>query len=207
MKKRIALLLILTLTLALCFGTQGTFAWFSDTVVNQQDFEIGNVHYIYSGTLQSSDTNAIVVPGQPLITGSTLYLTNQSDIDTNLRVRIQFSYTSQTTGQPVTEAYSDDPNDVLNQFLNLSLVDGWTYDSSDECWHFHYSGSETIPATTTQDGYSFAIINGLQFDGAQVDNSLSGAVFHIKLIFQAKQAGFVDWQTLGTGDISALAAG
>ena len=207
MKKRITMLTLLIIVVTLCIFTQGTFAWFTDVVYNQRVFQIGNIEYVYSGTLLNSGQNELVVPGQPLITSDDLYLTNQSTIDTNLRVLIEFTYTNQLTQLPVQEIYTGTAGQQIENFMDIQMVAGWTYNSTDSCWHYLYNGSENIPASTTTGGYSFDLIDSVNFDGNLVDMSLSGAIFKLTFVFQAKQTNFVNWQTIGTQDIDNLAAG
>lgn len=198
-------MLLLTVAAVLCVSTQGTYAWFTDAASNLQTFEIGDIKYIYSGTLSTVSDNEIVVPGEQLLTSGNLYLNNKSKIDTNLRVQIRCHYTDQQTGQPVDEIYGA-AGCQMSSFINISMVSSWVYDSTDQCWHFKYNDDYLIPASTTDDGYFFNIIDTIQFNGSTIDNSLSGAVYQLKIIFQAKQANFVNWETIGTGDIDALAA-
>ena len=206
MKKRWAILSLTIIVLTLCIFTQSTFAWFTDIASYQKTFQIGDISYTYSGTLINGQSSEIVVPGQPLITGTSLYLTNKSSIDTNLRLQIRFSYTDQITHLPVEETYSGDINNHLTNFMVMDMVSNWIYDATDHCWHYKYSTDYKIPAATTAEGDTFVIINQIQFDGEKVDMSLSGAIFKIQLIFQAKQSELLDWVTLGTTDIDLLAA-
>ncbi len=207
MKKRLLILVLTISVLTLCIFTQGTFAWFTDAAAYQKTFQIGDIKYIYSGGLITSGENEIVVPGQPLISGSSLSLTNQSSIDTNLRLQIRFSYEDQLTHETVNEIYSGGAGSAMDEFMEVLLVAGWEYRSADQCWHFKHNSSFVIPAATTIDGDIFSIIDSIAFNGDLVDMSLSGAIFNIKLIFQAKQAELVDWETIGMGEINNLVAG
>jgi predicted ribosomally synthesized peptide with SipW-like signal peptide len=204
MKKRMLILTSLIVFLTLCVISKGTYAWFTDVVSYEKIYEIGDIKYIYSGTLLNTSSEEIVVPGQPLITSESLYLTNQSKIDSNLRIQIHFSYEDQITHEIVSEIYSGQAGNHINDFMAIELDSGWIYDEDDSCWHYQYDSSYAIPASTTETGYSFNLINAISFDGEKVDNTLSGATFHLQLIFQAKQLQFVDWQTIGTEDIENL---
>lgn len=203
MKRRLLLSLVF-ITLALCIFTKGTFAWFTDVVSYQKTYQIGDIHYIYSGSLLSTAEQEIVVPGQELITSESLFLTNKSKIDSNLRIQIRFSYTNQVTGLPETEIYTGNALNNINNFMLIGLDSNWIFSEADNCFHYQYGTSYTIPASTTEEGYSFALIDSIMFDGAKVDNTLSGATFKLQIIFQAKQMQFVDWQTIGTEEIENL---
>jgi len=203
MIKRITIFILVIAVLALSLLMQGTFAWFTDVALSNQTYQIGAITYVFSGSLATVQDNQIVVPGQPLITNTNLFLTNQSNIDTNLRLQIRFTYTDQITHLPVETIYNG--TGQLNNFMDLSMVTNWVYDVTDQCWHYKYNNADNIPASTTVDGYAFAIITNITFDGAAIDNTLSGSIFKLKLIFQAKQANYVTWQTIGTQDIVALA--
>ena len=204
MKKRYLLLSLIITSLTLSVFTRGTFAWFTDAVSFQKTYEIGDIRFLFSGSLLSTTSEEIVVPGQDLITSQSLYLTNQSKIDTNLRIQIHFSYVDQISGEVISEIYTGDITNNLNNFLLIELGNNWLFDENDDCFHYFHDDYFIIPASTDEEGFSFDLINSITLDGEKIDNSLSGATFYIQIIFQAKQMQFVNWQTIGVEEIEDL---
>lgn len=202
MKKRVTMLTLFIIVVALCIFTQGTFAWFTDTTYNQRIFEIGDIKYIYSDTLVNTGLHQLVVPGETLISNEnqSLFLTNQSNIDTNLRVKIKYSFKMRDSQTITDGVYSNLPNDPLNNFMSVQMVPQWSYNTTDTCWYYQYNSSEIIPASPTEN-IVIPLITAISFDGNKVTNDQNGATFTITMVFQAKQANFVDWATIGTAEI------
>jgi len=114
---------------------------------------------------------------------------------------LSYNYIDQITGETVEGSYKGTGEDPIDDYMNIEMSSNWFYDANDECWHYKYDDSLDIPAAEGTEGYSFSIIETFEFDGERIENDLAGALFNLTILFQAKQAGFVDWETLGTGDL------
>ena len=207
MKKQIKRISLLLLTAAFIFVsvfTDKSYAWFTDTNVTQKIFQIGDIVYIYSGTLVTDPTKKYV-PGEELLTSGNLTLTNKSTITTNFRVKILYSFTDIAT-DPDT-VYTNEPYGpgcALEDYLTIGLVSKWKYDVTDDCYHYEYDTGDYVLPIPPVEGYTFEIINTITFDGENIKNSYSGQGFGIKILFQAKQSEFVGWTTFFEDELNAL---
>ena len=207
MNRRITALILVVGLFVVSLFTQGTLAWFTDANVVEKDFYIGDLHYIYKGDFVSV-VNKKFVPGETLITTDTLMLTNKSTIDSNLRLQIRFSFTDREAPFTVYEDEHFDPSCALLRYIKLTLNDSWVYDSDDECYHFKYgTGVEQykLPIPADLDiGYDLPLLDEIYFEGDTITADFSGMQFKIKILFQAKQHEFVDWETIGTVELLDL---
>lgn len=177
--------ILIILLLAMIGLTSGLIAaWLTDTKTTPPTtFTVGDVKYTWNGTTVSDGTP--IVPGQNLIV-DLFHLTNESTIDSELRVKIIANYTLE--GE--TESH-----DALHLFKDLSLMSGWVY--KDEFWYYEPEGISTIAPTVT----TVNVIDTLILDGSQVGNTYSKAAFTIQFIFEAKQKDYVTWEELGNARI------
>ena len=188
--------------------TPGTFAWFTDLQASQTVFEVGSIKYVLNDAIQTPDR--IVVPGEPLFTGEgALYMTNLSNIDTNLRIRLVVGYTgAEGAGVLSDTVYGPgltyDGEHPITDLLTITLADGWEYDSGTQCFYYASGGlPTTIPAAGQEDG-NIEVFSALSLGGEGVTPSHSGALFNIKFIFQAKQADYAEWSDIGMAHIDLL---
>ena len=197
-KLRITFFSILSLLLVVSLFMQGTFAWYSDVKQVSTVLEAGNINYVYTGSLIGSSK---IVPGQTLINDFMMTLTNRSSIDTNLRVKIFYSYMDIRTGveNPPEEYYKGCP---LDSYMDFALSNDWVYDSDDN--FFYYKGKDyTIPAGSSVSNDTFTLISAFKLLES-VDNMLSGSTFSLKAVFQSKQKEIATWTDIGTADIIPL---
>ncbi|MDD4000563.1 MAG: hypothetical protein PHX62_06700 [Bacilli bacterium] len=184
-KRRIIILIVLLLAMA---GITSAFisAWLTDTdTTGPTTFTVGDVEYTWvPGTLAESP----IVPGQDLITG-TYSLTNTSNVNSELRVKIYATYTLDGT---------ETAEDALDLFETISLMTGWTLNETDGKWYYTVTGDN--PTTITPSITSINVIDELVLDGAKVGNLYTKATFAFTFEFEAKQKDYVEWEDLGVAN-------
>lgn len=220
MKTRIAAFAIVLALVFVSLFTQGSYAWFTDIDVKKNEFRVGEIYYIYSGSLKGSGnadgTPQVVVPGEELFTSTSLILTNHSNISTNLRLQIRYSFQDlldPTKKTYTNEVYVPGTENALSKYITLNMATGavgWEY-KNDSFYYYRYKNVATdeayvmpAPADLSLTSYNLSLVNSLKFNGETIDKTFSGKIFTLKLVFQAKQANFVDWVTIGTVEIDNL---
>ncbi len=169
MKKRI-ISAVLVVCSVFCMGLyKGTFAWFA-TAKEEKHSIVFTVADVSIGIAyeNSFDTEALLLPGDTVL--SDVKVTNNSDIVTDVRVKVDISV--------------NDTSDSAGFEINKSD------DVSEDSGYFVISGLE---ATETEK--AIPIIDSIVCKES-CDSSYSGADLDIVLTVQAKQQG-VDWTDIG----------
>ena len=184
MKRKLTLVLsgftfLLTLTALITV----LYAYYFDLEATEPiEFVVGEVSFLYQGDLKEN----LVVPGENLAT-TPVSLSNQSSISTELRMKIEV--TSSVLGLMSID-------DIFIHDLNTA----WVLDVDG---YYYYRGPETdtsevgkykILTTTT----SIQVITAIELDGYVIRNEHDGQTITVKFTFQAKQADYVNWATLGS---------
>lgn len=211
MRRRIILFLLIGIT-ALYLVTPGTFAWFSDTMVNEKVFQSGEIVYELSDHMIDSEQTPVIVPGQHLYATNSLNVTNKSSIPTHMRLRITISCFDKEGEVLIPEyVYVPPPADPLDDnpdhILFLELDENWVFDSDANCYNLQADSADYILPAYDEDAVSetvYPVFSSLFLDGDKVDNDFAGAAVTITLTIQGKQAHFVDWLTLGTYAIDLI---
>ena len=218
--KRITLLALTTALLVLSVFTSGTFAWFTEIKSNKKTFEVGNIKYSYFSPINVPGYKAI--PGGDIFDGSSEGLTvvNESNIDTNLRFKLLVSYTDASGVVKLTDAVyagptaTDTSSLLITSLLDIQFADDWIYDSVSKCFQYLDSEGEAInipaatdPAHSITGIDAVKVFNKMVLDETNITSDYSGANLVIKVIFQAKQAKYVNWVQIGVADIDALIPG
>lgn len=167
MKKRI-ISAVLVVCSVFCMGLyKGTFAWFA-TAKEEKHSIVFTVADVSIGIAyeNSFDTEALLLPGDTVLSG--VKVTNNSDIVTDVRVKVDIS----------VNGASDSAGFEINK----------SDDVSEDSGYFVISGLE---ATETEK----MIIDSIVCKES-CDSSYSGADLDIVLTVQAKQQG-VDWTDIG----------
>ena len=201
MKKYKTLILLLILCMVVCIFAGTSYAWFVKVKrTGAVYFKTGEVEYSIDS--EGFDNNFVdkqyVVPGDDLIIdGKTVYFYNNSSITSSVRVKIQviINGTSYLIGEDNTgliyEMYSSSTNrwEYLNgywYYKNIKTVEGAEVTD------------EIIPALTAGESQQqINLINSIVLDGNVYGNSISTKEIKVKLYFQAKQADYADWTSIG----------
>ncbi len=213
MKKRIiALVTSLAVILGL-LASQSSYAWFVTAVKRAQRITIGVVSFDSSSAV-SLDTleqdfygNDCIYPGQNLVNlnGDEAYLSmyNSSTINTQIRVRIE--YTSFADGVAKQVNYSASDSEDLQ--VEFAYPDQWLpYDDGMDGCCFYYVGPDFEKGTLTDindvfvvtpDIADVSIIKSICYKNTINANLYSGNEVKVNVIFEAKQADFVNWSNLG----------
>ena len=196
--KKILILLITFLLTALTLITS-TFAWI--TSLNRSGniiFVTGEVKYVLTGSLEEYN---LIIPETPLIEDQPYVLTNQSSIDSELRIKILYQFSEDDKLENLKEedwlifdeaSTNDTPTNKLAGKLNSE----GTFSYSDGFWYYSKDNNSTILAG---DEVQITILEELYANGlACGNNECSKKNLYIKLIFQAKQKNYVTWEELGS---------
>lgn len=223
MKKRIVCVI---LSLAAVFGLVGfnaTQAWFSDGENNEQILQSGDLNFSSTGGISLKDKEALVLPGATLELEDAIVITNNSTIDTELRIRVECTYGDQTETFNWIEFVSEES-------------DKWEINEEDGCIYYYPNGvpegetdanvikearrisapvlsdetpsaetttvaeaatdEETTAAGETANEYA---ANEIPFAGTikiseEVPKELINQEMTIKFIIEAKQADFMVWE-------------
>lgn len=193
-KKRIVLSsLILVMVVALVFVARSVGAWLTDQQeTDKVTLQVGNVEYNLTGTSNLFVTSP-VVPGQNLVEDNELKITNQSNVDS--QIRFKFTATYDNTG--MDSSFTGDA--VADELLLTTFDPVWQLGTTAGLEGYYYLNGEdgVILANTT---VANAILTSLILDGSKVGNQFAGKEFTIKFTFQAKQADHLTWQDAGSID-------
>ncbi len=211
-KRIIAIVASLAVVLGL-MASQGSYAWFVTSVKRAQRITIGVVSYDSSSAV-SLDTleedfygKACIYPGQNLVMlnddEASLSMYNSSTVDSEIRVRIE--YTSFADGVAKNVVYSGSEEDDLQ--VVFADPESWLpYDNGMDGTCYYYVGpdynKEKLTSlddvfTITPDISDVEIIESICYKET-VDASLySGNEVTVNVIFEAKQADYVGWSSLG----------
>lgn len=222
MKNKIICLVLSLVFIAGVFGVNGTYAWFPSYGEGAggvlHNFQSGNLGYTLVGDF--ADNTASIEPLQNLIKEDTsFYLINNSAIDTQVRVKVSYTYFDAAGNRLENLSSFVSITDNSAPFVVELAADSdsktyWQYNDIDE--YFYYTDNITAEdgtATTTdvikglKEGTEQQIIplfSAMYYSG---ENSVlpsksfaENNIFTVKLSFQAKQAEHVTWKDLG--DIS-----
>lgn len=220
MKKRI---LCVILSLAAVFslvGFHSTQAWFSSGKNKSQVLKSGGLNFTATGDLAlAEDEKDLILPGAELTLKEAISITNNSTIDSELRIRVECTYDGKTESFPYIEFVNDGDSKWL-----VDEEDGYIY----YCPNGIENTDRRIPApeiqetttvveiTTTQDAqegettetttdgaaavdFENPAENEIPFAGTirisgNVPIDLQNKEMTIKFILEAKQADFVEWE-------------
>ncbi len=218
MKKRIiAVIASLAVVIGL-MSSQSSYAWFVTSVKRAQNINIAVVNYDSETELLGTDEadfygRACILPGQNLVLvndkDAKLTMNNNSSIDTQIRVKIE--YTSYSSGSAKTVTYSGSgEDDLVVEFVNPSQ---WLpYDNGMDGTYFYYVGPDNKSAKLTDidNVYSITpsvpsvdIVKSVSYR-ENIDTSLyTGNEVTVNIIFEAKQADYVGWSALGQYQVNS----
>ena len=200
MKNRKNLFLVVLLLVVVAVATASTYAWLTDTESSGNlEYKVGDVEYSVESSLKNDKT---VVPGELL---GNFTITNSSNVLTNVRVKFDISVTKADSTSVIWKVGANEETD----HILLKQQDGSNWQLVDN-YYFYYGGEGS--STTTGDEDIAAVkqptpledlFDTLTINGKLVGNIYSGATVKITITFQAKQAEYVDWDTIGSIDWEA----
>ena len=191
--------------------TQGTFAWFTDLQASRTVFEVGDIRYELKGGAE--ETDRVVVPGEPLFSQGGMYLTNLSNVDTQLRIRLMIGYVDAAGSEvlpstPYGPGLLYDGVNPITDLIEITPAAGWEFDAGTKCFNHAADGELiTVPAHEGDGDADIAVFSAMRLGGESITAEYSKAAFHIKFIFQAKQAEYAKWSDIGISQIDLLSAG
>lgn len=218
MKKRVITLIASLVIIAGLFASQGSGAWFVTAVKRAQNITIGAVSYS-SGDAVSLDTleedfygRPRIYPGQNLVVvngeESSLTMFNSSTIDTKIRVKIE--YTSYHNGKAENVIFKGDADEDFE--VEFAEPSQWKlFDNGLDGAYFYYVGKDFGDQNLTKADDAFSItpdvasvdiIKSIKYKN-DIDTSLySGNQVTINIVFEAKQADYVQWSAMGQYQLS-----
>lgn len=179
MKKRIILFALSLAVIVGMLSAGNAYAWFSTMQGGSSE-----ANRIRSGMVQYElGTGAFIVesagdiyPEQNLLTGP-VSLENSSNITTNVRIKITYTYGGSTL-------VWDPTNDACELAVTLTEDSGWTYNSTD---HYLYRIS-AVAANA-----DLPLFDKLCYSGPNTDNdTLAGSTETITVLYEARQAEYVN---------------
>ena len=187
MNKKIILGLSVLLVALFTLIGGASYAWLtSQGDAESNTYTVGKVSY----TVTKKETTGYVVPGQSLV--SDITLTNNSNIDTHLRVVLSV-VVKDASNNDISWTIGSDAK--TNQILMKDTVTAnWTLDDDGKL----YYGEKANP-TNIADGENVVLsFSGLVLNGALVGNEHSGYKVTVVVKYQAKQADVVKWEDLAS---------
>ncbi len=193
--------------------SHSSYAWFVTSVKRAQRITIGVVSFDSSSAV-SLDTleedfygNACIYPGQNLVMlegdEASISMYNSSTVDSQIRVRIE--YTSFADGVAKEVVYSGSEKDDL-QVVFANPEQWLPYDNGLDGNCYYYVGPDYGKSTLTSldDVYTISpdiadveIIESVCYKESIDANLYSGNEVTVNVIFEAKQADYVGWSSLG----------
>ena len=203
MKRRIIIALC-SIMLVLCSISVGfTVAWLTfSTTSNEVTYTVGKVKYKVELITAENEINKLIVPGQSIF--SDLEITNESDVDSNLRVRFEITV-KDTSNQDVdwTVGTDLDTNQIIlantvkdgeNTSEEVVELTNWITKTGEANVNVLYyqvaAGDEIITPGITDISTAFS---NVYLNGALVKNAASGYKVNLKVAIEAKQADYVEW--------------
>ena len=196
MKKRIILLTLSLLLIVGMLGARNAYAWFNSMHGGSQ-----NVNGIKSGVIDYSlgsgafiiPTDGDIYPEQNLLTGA-IQLRNNSDISTNVRVKITYTYAGNT--------YVWNPDANATGALRVELAsNNWKYNATDQYLYYKNGNNQEIAiagkveATSGSGGSaaeSVPLFTSVCFSGPNTANAnFAGQDVTITVYYEARQSQYL----------------
>lgn len=212
MKRRIIIALC-SIMLVLCSISVGfTVAWLTfSTTSNEVTYTVGKVKYKVELITAENEINKLIVPGQSIF--SDLEITNESDVNSNLRVRFEITV-KDTSNQDVAWTVGTDLN--TNQIILANTVEDGGNTSEEvveltnwisktgEANVLYYqvaAGDEIITPGITDISTAFS---NVYLNGSLVKNAASGYKVNLKVAIEAKQAAHVEWDQITSFETTVI---
>ncbi len=136
MKKRILCAILSLAAVFSLIGFNATEAWFSDGKNKKMILKSGNMDYVADGNISLKETNPEILPGKELELAEAIVITNNSSIDTELRIVVECKYEGSETNVQ-----------WKNEWIEF-VLDGneaWEQDEDDGFMYYRPNGNSVIP--------------------------------------------------------------
>ncbi len=195
MKKRILCVILSIAAICSMFGFSATQAWFNAGENKYQVFTAGNLTYVVAGELGVSD-GEVILPGTDVAPGG-LTVTNKSSIDSNLRIQILCTYTDENKNTITKKYTGNEATDFMSVEFASDSTAKWV--AGDDGYIYFYSDfANKNQRIEAKEDAEIPFISHLVFSGPNVDSSFSGKTVTVKVIFESKQADFIEWANIGS---------
>lgn len=203
MKKYKTLILLLILCMVVCIFAGTTYAWFVKVKrTGAVYFKTGEVEYsIDSEGFDNNFTKKqYVVPGDDLVLEDEyLYFVNHSSISSSVRILFR----AVINGTPYV--IGEENNGLI--YTMMSAENNYKWEFNNGYWYYKnytqnsegaYEYTEFIPQIAVgSTGAEMPVCESIILDGAVFGNSIATEDIVIEIYFQAKQADYADWASIG----------
>lgn len=203
MKKYKTLILLLILCMVVCIFAGTTYAWFVKVKrTGAVYFKTGEVEYSIDS--EGFDNNFVnkqyVVPGDDLVLEDEyLYFVNHSSISSSVRILFR----AVINGTPYV--IGEENNGLI--YTMMSVENNYKWEFNNGYWYYKnytqnsegtYEYTEFIPQIAVgSTGVEMPVCESIILDGAVFGNSIATKDIVIEIYFQAKQADYADWASIG----------
>jgi hypothetical protein len=185
MKKKAIIKSFIFVLVIFIFMISISFAWFAYYEgLDGAILPIGDIDYDYSGSF--IDENEIIYPGKNLL-DQAISVENQSNIDTQLRVKIEYTLIEETNS---TKVYKDDVDDDLEVVFDSAYILNGDY------WYFGDTDFDII--TNGNKG----VVSYIAYDGFNSSIEYEGQTINVEILIQIKQSEYVEWTDLVNYDFT-----
>ncbi len=192
-----------------------SYAWFVTTLEKKQSISVSVVSAAQTAKLTDldSDEKTIIMPGDNLVNldgqGAMLRINNGSTTDVQIRLSIE--YTSYASGKAEQKIYSGSGDDIDVTFAAVK----WSKNTnaSGTCY-FYYMGDKyesesiadlnAVPSISSEISYIDAISSITYKEN--ISKAYAGQPVNLKVIFEAKQADNVSWNSIDSYQLTGTAA-
>ena len=235
MKNKIICLVLSAVLLVGLACANGAYAWFTLSsggslggAGGKHNFATGNIGYVLTGNFSAEFDDGTIVPEDELLApfdaesnaediakisaypDCKMFIEATSSIDTQLRIKVVYGY-----GDESAVVFNPDDSEKPSPLtVELTEPERWVYNGG----YLYYGtfdestqSSEVIPACVVSEEGAEAVIiplfNSIRYSGENTESSkISGKALGVKVIFEARQSEFVDWEAVGeiytSGDVS-----
>lgn len=168
-----------------------TFGWWAAVFdLNSGTVSVGDLRYTQDGAFIADDT--VIYPGTELV-DTDFSLTNESPIDSQMRIKI--SYTKITRPVDVLVIETVDYADAVDDHLSVTFDSTFVYSSG----YWYYNGTSAV---ISADSGTIDLISSIAYDGDLTGNDYSQQSVSVTVTIEVKQNDNVTWSELTSYDFS-----
>ena len=199
MKKRIICMILSLVAVFSFFGFEATQTWFSAGDKKVQTLAAGDLKFTVEGELNQPIEGGVqkVLPGDTVTPEGGIKIKNESNIDSNLRVKVYFTY-KDAEGTEHIVPFKNNSNDYISvEFAS----ENWALSGDYYCYYADVvKGDMRIPAQTGAEleNNEIPFISSIKFSGEKITQDFQGTEASVTVELQSKQADYVTWTELGT---------
>ncbi len=218
MKNKIICLVLSLVLIGGLLGANGAYAWFvsssggaSGGAGGHHLLTTGNVGYMLTGGFTADFDSSKIVPEDELLAAFAdeailaeypdckMFLESTSTVDTQLRVKVIYGYGD--TAENIYEGTETSPLTV-----DLTNKELWSYNGGYLYYGTYDESSKSSAVISAFDATAegaepqlIPLFDSIRYSGENTENSqISGKTLNVKVIFEARQSEFVDWEQIGT---------